>query len=132
MRGSVSIQKLYARRRLHLPFSARLEQSHNKLQSSKRAEPPPNSVKLFSRPVGARTLLGAGWGGVEEAFCRRSFNCIRFSHQTGQRSLGRFGVIIVKMPTIKRHPNRVHNPETRQYITLEGIASLIRQGRKSR
>jgi polyhydroxyalkanoate synthesis repressor PhaR len=35
------------------------------------------------------------------------------------------------MLTIKRYPNRkFYNPETRQYITLEGIASLIRQGRE--
>lgn len=33
------------------------------------------------------------------------------------------------MPQIKRYPNRkLYNTETKQYITLEGIAALIRQG----
>ncbi|HLE16205.1 MAG TPA: polyhydroxyalkanoate synthesis regulator DNA-binding domain-containing protein [Anaerolineales bacterium] len=33
--------------------------------------------------------------------------------------------------TIKRYPNRkFYNPDARQYITLEGIAGLIRQGRE--
>jgi polyhydroxyalkanoate synthesis repressor PhaR len=33
------------------------------------------------------------------------------------------------MPLIKRYPNRkLYNTETKQYITLEGIADLIRQG----
>ena len=35
------------------------------------------------------------------------------------------------MLTIKRYPNRkFYNPEIRQYITLDGIAGLIRQGRE--
>jgi polyhydroxyalkanoate synthesis repressor PhaR len=35
------------------------------------------------------------------------------------------------MLTIKRYPNRkFYNSETRRYITLDGIASLIRQGRE--
>jgi polyhydroxyalkanoate synthesis repressor PhaR len=33
------------------------------------------------------------------------------------------------MPLIKRYPNRkLYNTETKQYITLDGIADLIRQG----
>lgn len=33
------------------------------------------------------------------------------------------------MPLIKRYPNRkLYNTETKQYITLEGVASLIREG----
>jgi polyhydroxyalkanoate synthesis repressor PhaR len=33
------------------------------------------------------------------------------------------------MPLIKRYPNRkLYNTETKQYITLDGIAELIRQG----
>jgi polyhydroxyalkanoate synthesis repressor PhaR len=34
------------------------------------------------------------------------------------------------MPVIKRYPNRkLYDTETKQYITLEGIAELIREGR---
>jgi polyhydroxyalkanoate synthesis repressor PhaR len=33
------------------------------------------------------------------------------------------------MPIVKRYPNRkLYNTETKQYITLDGIAALIRQG----
>jgi polyhydroxyalkanoate synthesis repressor PhaR len=35
------------------------------------------------------------------------------------------------MPIIKRYPNRkLYNTETKQYITLEGVADLIRQGQE--
>src|SRR3972149_6456510 len=37
------------------------------------------------------------------------------------------------MPTIKRYPNRkLYDTETKQYITLKGIADLIRQGQDVR
>lgn len=33
------------------------------------------------------------------------------------------------MPTIKRYSNRkLYNPDTKQYITLQGIAELVREG----
>ncbi len=36
------------------------------------------------------------------------------------------------MPIVKRYPNRkLYNTETKQYITLEGIAELIRQGQET-
>ena len=35
------------------------------------------------------------------------------------------------MPTIKRYPNRkLYNTETKQYITLDELAELIREGRE--
>ena len=35
------------------------------------------------------------------------------------------------MPTIKRYPNRkLYDTEAKQYITLEGIAELVRQGKE--
>lgn len=37
------------------------------------------------------------------------------------------------MPTIKRYPNRkLYNTETKQYVTLERIASLVREGQDVR
>lgn len=37
------------------------------------------------------------------------------------------------MPVVKRYPNRkLYDTEAKQYITLEGIADLIRQGREVR
>ena len=37
------------------------------------------------------------------------------------------------MPTIKRYPNRkLYDTEAKQYITLEGIANLVREGRDVR
>ncbi len=35
------------------------------------------------------------------------------------------------MPVIKRYPNRkLYNTDAKQYITLDGIAALIRQGQE--
>ena len=35
------------------------------------------------------------------------------------------------MPIVKRYPNRkLYDTEAKQYVTLEGIAELIRQGQE--